>query len=654
MNHFDVVVIGGGHAGCEAGHAAAKMGCSTAILTLNRSRIGFMPCNPAIGGLAKGQLVKEIDALGGIMGRITDLTAIQYRRLNSSKGPAVRSSRAQCDKDLYAQQMQDHLSQVKDLSLIEGEAADILTEGGRAVGIRLKDGSQISCRAIILTSGTFLQGLMFTGFEKTVGGRWGDQASVGLSASLQQLGFRLRRLKTGTPPRLHKNSIDYSRTEPQPGDIRPVPFSFFHKPNPFPFLPQVECFITYTNEETHSVIEANFGRSPMFSGLIEGVGPRYCPSVEDKVKRFRDKSRHQIFLEPEGLTTNEVYANGISTSLPWDVQEKFVRTIPGLEKAEIIRYGYAVEYDSIDARQLKATFESKDISGLFFAGQVNGTSGYEEAGAQGIIAGINAALGVQDQDAVVFSRTDGYLGVMADDLVLKGADEPYRMFTSRAEHRLLLREDNADLRLSAIGRKVGLLGDEEFRAFERKVAAIENWKTQLSEFYLLPNAETNQALESRGVSTLKDRVSGDVFLRRPEMNWSALCELGFSGQDAAEDVQEQVEIQVKYEGYIRRDLELLDGVKRSESTVIPLGLSFDEVPGLSNEIKNRLKLTRPETLGQASRMVGMTPAAVANLMIYMKMQAAERRGFSKNVPVEQGFQQGVEPFSTLKSGEQTG
>ena len=627
MNHFDVVVIGGGHAGCEAGHAAARMGCSTAILTLNLERIGFMPCNPAIGGLAKGQLVKEIDALGGVMGRVTDLTAIQYRRLNSSKGPAVRSSRAQCDKNLYAQRMQELLSQVPGLSLIEGEVTRVLTEapGRRVSGLELKDGSRISCRSIVLTSGTFLQGLMYTGFNKTVGGRWGDQASMGLSGSLNDLGFKLKRLKTGTPPRLHKDSIDYAQTEPQPGDVTPVPFSFFHKPNPFPFLPQVECFITYTNEQTHAVIEANFDRSPMFSGLIEGVGPRYCPSVEDKVKRFRDKSRHQIFLEPEGLNTNEVYANGISTSLPWDVQEKFVRTIPGLANAKIIRHGYAVEYDSIDSRQLKATFESKDISGLFFAGQVNGTSGYEEAGAQGIIAGMNAALGVLEKDPVIFSRTDGYLGVMADDLVLKGADEPYRMFTSRAEHRLLLREDNADLRLSELGHRVGLLGDREFQIFEEKKASIDTWKTRLAEFYLMPNDATNQVLENRGVSPLKDRVSGDVFLRRPEMSWSSLCELGFQGQNVAEEVQEQVEIQVKYEGYIKRDLELLEGVKKNEAVIIPLDLKFDQVPGLSNEIKNRLAATRPETLGQASRMVGMTPAAVANLMIYMKMQAAEGR-----------------------------
>ncbi len=625
MNHFDVVVIGGGHAGCEAGHAAARMGCSTAILTLNRDRIGFMPCNPAIGGLAKGQLVKEIDALGGVMGRITDLTAIQYRRLNSSKGPAVRSSRAQCDKSLYALRMQEFLSQVKHLSLLEGEAAEILVAGGKAVGIQLKDGSRISCRAIVLTSGTFLQGLMFMGFERTVGGRLGDHSSIGLSDSLRQLGFRLRRLKTGTPPRLHKDSIDYSRTEPQPGDLKPLPFSFYHRPDPFPFLPQVNCFITYTNEETHSVIEANFHRSPMFSGMIEGVGPRYCPSVEDKVKRFRDKDRHQIFLEPEGLTTDEVYANGISTSLPAEVQERFVRTIAGLERAEFIRYGYAVEYDSIDARQLKATFESKDISGLFFAGQVNGTSGYEEAGAQGLIAGMNAALKVSGQEPVVFSRADGYLGVMADDLVLKGADEPYRMFTSRAEHRLLLREDNADLRLAEIGRRVGLLGEVEYRKFEEKKTAIGEWKAKLSEFYLMPTPETNLAIAGLGVAPLKDRVSGEIFLRRPEVGWGDLCALGFSGQVVADDVWEQVEVQVKYDGYIRRDLELLEGVRKSEAILIPRELNFDEVPGLSNEIKNRLKLTRPETLGQASRMTGMTPAAVANIMIFMKMKAAERR-----------------------------
>jgi tRNA uridine 5-carboxymethylaminomethyl modification enzyme len=625
MKTFDVIIIGGGHAGCEAAYAAAKMGCSAALLSLNLERIGFMPCNPAIGGLAKGQLVKEIDALGGLMGRITDLTAIQYRRLNSSKGPAVRSSRAQCDKELYALRMQEFLKTVPGLTLVQGEASEILTDSTGAIGIELKDGSQIHCKAIVLTSGTFLKGMMYTGFDKTEGGRFGDQASVGLSGSLSRLGFRLRRLKTGTPPRLHKKSIDYSRTEVQFGDERPVPFSFFHTPDPFPFLAQVQCYITYTNEQTHSIIEQNFSRSPMFSGLIEGVGPRYCPSVEDKVNRFRDKQRHQIFLEPEGLTTDEVYANGISTSLPWDVQEKFVRSIVGLEQAEFIRYGYAVEYDSIDARQLRATFESKDVPGLFFAGQVNGTSGYEEAGAQGLIAGINAALKVQNREPHTFSRADGYLGVLADDLVLKGSDEPYRMFTSRAEYRLLLREDNADLRLSELGWKLGLLGDREYRTFEVKRNLIEQWKRELAQFNVMPTDEFNRSMQEKGLNPIKDRVAGDVFLRRPEVNWSGLCELGFQGHDVPSDVQEQVEIQIKYEGYIRRDLELLEGVRKSESIRIPSGLDFNIIAGLSNEIKNRLNVTRPETIGQASRMMGMTPAAVANLLIFLKMQAREAK-----------------------------
>ena len=623
MTDFDVIVIGGGHAGCEAAHAAARMGCNTAMVSLDPKRIGVMSCNPAIGGLAKGQLVKEIDALGGVMGINTDKTAIQYRRLNASKGPAVRSSRAQCDKRLYAQRMQEHLAAVPNLKIIAEEVVDLLSDGKSIQGVGLADGSKIRASAVVITSGTFLKAVMHTGFDQTEGGRLGDRAALGLSGSLEKLGFRLGRLKTGTPPRLDRKSINWDLVEPQPGDQKPIPFSFYFKPNPFPFLPQVDCHITYSNEKTHEIIEANFSRSPMFTGIIQGIGPRYCPSIEDKVKRFRDRERHQIFLEPEGLDTDEVYVNGISTSLPRDVQESFVRTIVGLEHAKFIRYGYAVEYDCIDARQLRATFGSKDISGLYFAGQVNGTSGYEEAAAQGLIAGINAALHVQERDPFVLGRSDGYMGVLADDLVLKGTDEPYRMFTSRAEHRLLLREDNADLRLSEMGRRLGLLGDEAYRQFELRVAQIEKWKKELTQFAFMPKDPVNRWLSERGYSPLKDRVTGDVFLRRPEVNWPILLALGFPAQEVSQDVAEQVEVQIKYEGYIKRDLDTLESVRKSEQVKIPVSLDFDEIPGLSNEIRNRLKLTRPETIGQASRMPGVTPAAVANLMIFLKMQDKE-------------------------------
>lgn len=619
--NFDVMVIGGGHAGCEAAVASAKMGCRTALVTLNPERIGFMSCNPAMGGLAKGQLIKEIDALGGVMGMNTDKTAIQYRRLNSSKGPAVRSSRAQCDKALYAQRMQEFVTQeVPNLQVLGVEAVDLKVENGRIVGLVLGDGSTVSTRAVVITSGTFLRAVMHTGFEQASGGRAGDVAANGLSTALERLGFKLGRLKTGTPPRLHKDSIDWSQTEAQPGDEKPVPFSFYYRPERFPLLTQVKCFITYTNEKTHEIIEENFNRSPMFTGVIQGIGPRYCPSIEDKVKRFRERERHQLFLEPEGLTTNEIYVNGISTSLPRDVQEKFVHSIPGLEKAKFIRFGYAVEYDCIDARQLKATLESKDVSGLFFAGQVNGTSGYEEAGAQGLVAGINAALRVQSREAFTVSRLDGYIGVLIDDLVLKGADEPYRMFTSRAEYRLLLREDNADLRLSQKAFELGMLSEAQYRMFSEKREAIERNREALKGHYFYPTQETNGWFEDRGVSGLKDRVSAEVLLRRPEITWAELCELGFPGGAVSDEVREQVEIQVKYEGYIRRDMELLEGVRKNEGLQIPVDTDYEAVPGLSTEIRGRLKGVRPETIGQASRLMGVTPAAVANLMIYLKMR----------------------------------
>ncbi len=633
-NHFDVIVIGGGHAGCEAAHAAARMGCETALITLDAKRIGAMSCNPAIGGLAKGQLVKEVDALGGLMGKVADRSAIQYRRLNSSKGPAVRSSRTQCDRSLYAAAMQTQLSLQPRLQILECEVDRLWLHSGlhsapspqsKIQGVILVEGTRLQASCVIITSGTFLQGMMFTGSQQTAGGRYGDRSVLGLSRSLAALGFSMGRLKTGTPPRLDRDSIDYSRLEEQPGDAQPLAFSFFQKLNPFPYLPQVSCHLTYTNLQTHELIAANLHQSPIYSGLIQGKGPRYCPSIEDKVKRFPEKERHQIFLEPEGLTTPLVYVNGISTSLPEDVQDQFVHSIVGLEQARFIRYGYAVEYDCIDARQLKATFESKDVRGLFFAGQINGTSGYEEAAGQGILAGINAALLLQERDPLVLSRADGYLGVLADDLVLKGTDEPYRMFTSRAEHRLLLREDNATLRLSEIGWQLGLLSAEDYAHFKVKKNELATLTTQLASFYLYPRAEAVvEFLQKRALPSLQDRVSGAHFLRRPEIRWADLCELGFPGQDADPEVSEQLEVQIKYAGYIERDLQLVEAVKKHEQIRIPLDFDFAQVAGLSHEIRQRLLLTRPETLGQASRMQGVTPAAAANLMIFFKMHSFNR------------------------------
>jgi len=615
----DVIVIGGGHAGCEAAYSAARIGAETWMITSNPGRIGFMSCNPAIGGLAKGQLVKEIDALGGVMGRNTDYTAIQYRRLNASKGPAVRSSRAQCDKSLYAQEMQKFLKTVERLKIVSFEVASIVLESQRVKGVTLKDGSFVPCKAVVITSGTFLSAIMHTGEEKVAGGRAGDSASFSLSDSLKSMGFQLKRLKTGTPPRLHKDSVKFDALEAQPGDDTPLPFSFYFTPSKFPYLPQINCYITYTNSKTHEVIAKNFDRSPLFTGVIQGIGPRYCPSIEDKVKRFADKERHQIFLEPEGLTTDEIYVNGMSTSLPKDVQDDFIHSIAGLENAKFIRYGYAVEYDAIEPTQLLSTLESKDVSGLFSAGQINGTSGYEEAGAQGLIAGINAALKVLDRDPFMLGRGDAYIGVMIDDLVTRGVDEPYRMFTSRAEHRLFLREDNADQRLSEKGYRLGVLDESHFKKYEIKRKNVEILGERVSKTYLTPETPGLASwLESKSQPHLKDRVSARDFLKRPEVDMSILAKFGVEVSEFSPLEQEQVEIQTKYQGYIQRDLDLMEFVKKNELIKIPVDISFESIPGLSNEIRARLKQTRPENLGQVSRLNGVTPAAVANLLIYLK------------------------------------
>ena len=625
-----MIIIGGGHAGTEAALASAKLGAKTLMVTLKISRIGFLSCNPAIGGLAKGQIVKEIDALGGLMALNTDRSAIQYRRLNSKKGPAVRSSRAQCDKDRYAQAMLASMQQLEGLSLLEAEVMDIRTQNGRVMGIQVREQGKnpyiLRTSSVVITSGTFLKAVMHMGSEQRSGGRQGDSSSQGLSRALLEHGFQLSRLKTGTPPRLHRESIDYGRCIPQAGDEDPAPFSFYFREvmgaTAFPMLPQLNCFITHTNTQTHEIIDKNKLSSPMYSGQIQGKGPRYCPSIEDKVHRFAEKERHQIFLEPEGLDVDEVYVNGISTSLSREVQEEFVRSISGLEDARFIRYGYAVEYDAVDARQLKRSLESKDIAGLFLAGQVNGTSGYEEAGGQGLVAGANAALSALDEEPFILQRTDGYIGVLIDDLITKGTDEPYRMFTSRCEYRLLHREDNADLRLSDLAFKRGLLEAKKYERFLRRQERIEKEKKALQSFYFKPSRTVDRFLrEAKGMHVLKDRVSAADLLKRPGIRLKELISLGYFPSNEGHlsaDVIEQVEIQAKYQGYIERDMRVLEKVRRNEDVSLPLDLDYDRVFGLSNEVKSRFKAVRPESLGQASRIQGVTPAAVANLYIHVQ------------------------------------
>jgi len=612
---YGVIVVGAGHAGCEAALAAARMGLSTLLLTINVDHIAAMSCNPAVGGLAKGHLVKEIDALGGEMARNTDATGIQFRRLNTRKGPAVRSSRAQSDRELYRQRMKLVIEGQDRLDVKQAMVDRLLVKDGTVAGVRTGLGQVFTGRRVILTTGTFLRGLIHVGLQSMPAGRMGDPPSNALSVCLEELGFRLGRLKTGTTPRLNGRTIDFSGLEVQPGDDPPRPFSFINRTVP---LPQVPCHITYTNERTHEIIRGGLDRSPLFTGVITGVGARYCPSIEDKVVRFPEKSRHQVFLEPEGLNTHEIYPNGVPTSLPLDVQAAMIRSISGLEKAEIIRPGYGIEYDYADPTQLQPTLETKMVKGLYFAGQINGTSGYEEASAQGLLAGINAALAELGGAPLILDRSQAYIGVLVDDLVTRGTNEPYRMFTSRAEYRLLLREDNADQRLCEIGRRVGLLADEAYAIFRRKTAALEEARARLSAQRFKPAAAVNDVLISLGSTPLKGPAGLKELLCRPELGAFDLAPLAPWLADLPPEVAEELEIEVKYEGYLTRQEEQAARFKTLENAKVPPDFNYEGLPGLSREVQEKLSRVRPVSLGQAARISGITPAAVAVLQVYLK------------------------------------
>lgn len=625
--NYDVIVIGAGHAGVEAGLAASRMGCKTLLATINLDMVAFMPCNPSIGGSAKGIVVREIDALGGEMGRNIDKTYIQMKMLNTGKGPAVRALRAQADKAEYAAEMKRTVERQENLTLHQTMIDEILVEDGKVVGVRTATNQKYSATAVVVTTGTALRGEIIIGDLKYSSGPNNSLASITLADNLKELGLEIGRFKTGTPPRVNARTINYEETEIQPGDEKPNHFSFLSKDEDY-LQDQIPCWLTYTNATSHEIINSNLHRAPMFSGIVKGIGPRYCPSIEDKIVRFADKERHQLFLEPEGRHTDEIYVQGLSTSLPEDVQRELVHSIKGLENAQMMRTGYAIEYDMVMPHQLRATLETKKISGLFTAGQTNGTSGYEEAAGQGIIAGINAALKVQDKPELILKRSDGYIGVMIDDLVTKGTVEPYRLLTSRAEYRLILRHDNADMRLTEIGRQVGLVDDERWQVFQIHKNQFDNEMKRLESIKLKPIKETNEKVVAMGFKPLTDALTAKEFMRRPDVTYAdVVAFIGPAAEDLDAKTIELIETEVKYEGYIAKAMDQVDKMKRMEEKRIPADIDWDDIDSIATEARQKFKLISPETIGQASRISGVNPADISILMVYLEGRS---RSIAKN------------------------